>query len=76
MLVIEPTKGRQLTDRSETDWTVVEANVKQLQGRNFRVAQTGQQGLEPCAGQLACTVLRGLGGGNTARLPYKTKSKL
>jgi len=25
--------------------------------------------LEPCAGKLACTVLRGLGAGNSSRLP-------
>lgn len=25
--------------------------------------------LEPCAGKLACTVLRGLGGGNATLLP-------
>jgi hypothetical protein len=28
-----------------------------------------QQGLEPCEGQLSCTVLRGLGRGNTPWLP-------
>jgi len=73
MLVIEPTKGRGLTDWSEINWTAVERNVKHLQGRIFRAAKARQQGLEPCAGQLACTVLRGLGGGNLARLPDRAK---
>ena len=68
MLVIEPTKGRGLTDWSEINWTAVERNVKRVQGRIFRAAKR-QRGLEPCAGQLACTVLRGLGAGNSPRLP-------
>ncbi len=69
MLVIEPTKGRWLTDWSEINWTAVEGNVKRLQRRIFRAAKTRQRGLEPRAGRLACVVLRGLGGGNIARLP-------
>ncbi len=39
MLVIEPTKGRGLTDWSEINWTAVERNVKHLQGRIFRAAK-------------------------------------
>ena len=74
MLVIEPTKGRGLTDWSEINWTAVERNVKRVQGRIFRAAKTArQQGLEPCAGQLACTVLRGPGAGNSPRLPDRAK---
>ncbi len=74
MLVIEPTKGRGLTDWSEINWTAVERNVKRVQGRIFRAAKTArQQGLEPCAGKLACTVLRGLGAGNSPRLPDRAK---
>ena len=42
MLVIEPTKGRQLTSWSEINWTAVERNVKRLQGRIFRAAQRGE----------------------------------
>ncbi len=73
MLVIEPTKGRGLTDWSEINWTAVEGNVKRLQRRIFRAAKTRQRGLEPRAGRLACVVLRGLGGGNIARLPDTAK---
>jgi len=38
---------------------------------NSRVFQKGTafEMLEPCAGKLACTVLRGLGAGNSSRLP-------
>ena len=39
MLVIEPTKGRGLTDWSEINWTAVERNVKRVQGRIFRAAK-------------------------------------
>ena len=42
MLVIEPTKGRSLTDWSEINWTAVEGNVKHLQGRIFRAAKRGE----------------------------------
>ena len=75
MLVIEPTKGRWLTDWSEINWTAVEGNVKRVQRRIFRAAKTRQRGLEPRAGRLACVVLRGLGGGNIARLPDTAKPK-
>ena len=42
MLVIEPTKGRLLTDWSQINWTAVERNVKRLQGRIFRAVGAGQ----------------------------------
>ena len=42
MLVIEPTKGRGLTDWSEINWTAVERNVKRVQGRIFRAAKRGE----------------------------------
>ncbi len=39
MLVIEPTKGRRLTDWSKINWTAVEGHVKRVQGRIFRAAK-------------------------------------
>jgi len=42
MLIIEPTKGRLLTDWSQINWTAVERNVKRLQGRIFRAVRAGQ----------------------------------
>jgi len=41
MLVIEPTKGRYLTNWSDINWTGVERIVKRLQGRIFRAARRG-----------------------------------
>jgi len=41
MLVIEPTKGRLLTDWSQISWKAVERNVKRLQGRIFRAVRAG-----------------------------------
>ena len=41
MLIIEPTKGRLLTDWSQINWTAVERNVKRLQGRIFRAVRAG-----------------------------------
>ncbi len=51
MLVIEPTKGRGLTDWSEINWTAVERNVKRVQGRIFRAAKPqGSEGLSRVPG--------------------------
>ncbi len=47
MLVIEPTKGRWLTDWSEINWTAVERNVKRVQGRTFRAEGFTSLGFEP-----------------------------
>ena len=43
MLVIEPTKGRELTHWSQMNWTGVEANVRRLQSRIYRAAANGEQ---------------------------------
>ena len=42
MLIIEPTKGRLLTDWSQINWKAVERNVKRLQGRIFRAVRAGK----------------------------------
>jgi RNA-directed DNA polymerase len=42
MLVIEPTKGRELTHWSQMNWTGVEANVRRLQSRIYRAAANGE----------------------------------
>jgi RNA-directed DNA polymerase len=42
MLVIEPTKGRELTHWSQITWTGVEANVRRLQSRIYRAAANGE----------------------------------
>jgi RNA-directed DNA polymerase len=42
MLVIEPTKGRELTHWSQINWTGVEANVRRLQSRIYRAAANGE----------------------------------
>jgi RNA-directed DNA polymerase len=39
MLVIEQTKGHELTHWSQINWTHVEANVRQLQGRIYRATR-------------------------------------
>jgi RNA-directed DNA polymerase len=44
MLVIEPTKGRELTPWSQINWTAVEANVRRLQGRIYRAAANHAHG--------------------------------
>jgi retron-type reverse transcriptase len=44
MLVIEPTKGRELTHWSQSNWTAVEANVRRLQGRLYRAAAHHEHG--------------------------------
>ncbi len=50
MLVIEPTKGRGLIDWSEINSTAVERNVKRVQGRIFRAAKQGSEGLSRVPG--------------------------
>jgi len=42
MLVIAPTKGRELTHWSQINWTGVEANVRRLQSRIYRAAANGE----------------------------------
>ena len=42
MLVIEPTKGRELTHWSQINWTGVEANVRRLQSRIYRAGANGE----------------------------------
>src|SRR4029453_1560601 len=42
MLVIEPTKGRELTHWSQINWTGAEANVRRLQSRIYRAAANGE----------------------------------
>jgi RNA-directed DNA polymerase len=42
MLVIEPTKGRELTHWSQINWTGIEANVRRLQSRIYRAAANGE----------------------------------
>lgn len=42
MLVIEQTKGRELTEWSSINWTATEANVKRIQGRIYRAAENGE----------------------------------
>jgi RNA-directed DNA polymerase len=44
MLVIEPTKGRELTHWSQINWPAAEANVRRLQGRIYRAAAHHEHG--------------------------------
>jgi RNA-directed DNA polymerase len=43
MLVIEPTKGRELTHWSQMTWTGGEAHVRRLHSRSYRAAAHGEQ---------------------------------
>ena len=57
----EQTDGRQPMRWSDVDWTATEAVVGRIQDRIFRAAKmTKRRRLEPYAGGLARTVLRGL----------------
>src|SRR5688500_2833621 len=42
MLVIEPTKGWELTHWSQINWSRVEATIRRLQGRIYRAAANGE----------------------------------
>lgn len=42
MLIIEQTKGRELTEWSGINWTATEANVRRIQGRIYRAAENGE----------------------------------
>jgi hypothetical protein len=66
----EQTEGRQPMTWSTVKWAVTKTAVQRIQERIFRAAKmTKRRRLEPYAGGLARTVLRGRGGSDAAPLP-------
>jgi hypothetical protein len=66
----EQTEGRQPMTWSTVKWAVTKTAVQRIQERIFRTAKmTKRRRLEPYAGGLARTVLRGRGGSDAAPLP-------